>query len=254
MGFKKTLLAFAVLSIVSACSFGQVEVVKKKSLIGVTRPEIVGDRIFVGEDSNPTVADVAVVFVDPAYKFSLVKIRRDGERVEAEKLSDGRLILVGKGKYTIDATLFDPEKGIFNNEYSVELGGTSPKPPKPDDPIPPPAPVDDVPNEYNVGKISLKNAPSDTVLAKQIAGQYESAANLLVGLGGFATVETAIAGLDRQFELKQCRDAETCQKWAAWKSSVVAAMRAEQVRRGNFTRQDWFAMLNEVAAGLRAVK
>jgi len=40
MGFKKTLLAFAVLSIVSACSFGQVEVVKKKSLIGVTRPEI----------------------------------------------------------------------------------------------------------------------------------------------------------------------------------------------------------------------
>lgn len=129
----------------------QVTVDVKKSLVGVTKPEIVGDRIFVGADSNPSVSDVAVVSVDPAWKFQLLKFRRDGQRFQADKLTDTQWIVVGKGKYELAATLFDPEKGIFDDEYSFELGGSpGPKPPEPTPPEPGPSPAPIVETGFRV--------------------------------------------------------------------------------------------------------
>ena len=249
-------LACLLISLLSISAFGQVEVVKKKSLVGVTKPEIVGDRIFVGNDSNPSVSDVAVITVSKDYKFSQLKIKRDGSRVEAEKLANGDLILVGKGVYSVDATLFDPDKGIWNDEFDIVLGGDAPKPdpPKPDpkpDPIPPPS---DIPNEYNVGQIAFSFAPADPDMAKQIAGWYSDGAERLFGTPNLATINKIIQDIDAKFAAKQCRDVATCQAWNDWKQKVVDALRREQIARVMFTREQWYGALNEVAAGLRAVK
>ena len=252
-------LACFLILLCSISCFGQVEVVKKKSLVGVTRPEIIGDRIFIGEDSNPTVADSAIILIDKSWKFSQLKIKRDGLRVEPAKLSNGDLELVGKGSYLIDCTLFDPEKGIYNEEFSVTLGGDSPKPdppkpdpkpPKPDDPVPP----SDIPNEYNVGQIAFSFAPSDPEMAKQISGWYAEGAERLFGTPNLATINKIIQDIDAKFAAKQCRDVVTCQAWNDWKQKVVDALRREQIARVMFTREQWYGALNEIAAGLRAVK
>lgn len=123
----------------------QVTVEVKKSLVGVTSPEIVGQFIFVGADSNPSVADVAIIAVEPGWKFQILKVRRDGVKVSPDKMDDGRYRVAGKGVYDLSAVLFDPEKGIYDEDFRFELGGATPgpQPPKPD-PVPPnpsPAPI-----------------------------------------------------------------------------------------------------------------
>lgn len=124
----RRLLLVAVLLLACLPTFGQVDVEKKKSLLGVTSPEIVGNRIFVGSDSNPSVSDVAVVTVENGWKFQLLKFRRDGARFNPEKLSDSQYIISGKGRYELDATLLDNDKGIWNEEFSFELGGPDVQP------------------------------------------------------------------------------------------------------------------------------
>lgn len=235
-----------VIALLLACSvsFGQVEVVKKKSLLGVTSPEIVGNRIFVGSDSNPSVSDVAVVTVDKSYKFSLLKFKRDGQRFEPEKLGDG-FIVTGKGSYDLDATLFDPDKGIWNNELKFTLGGADPKPdpPKPDDP---PIPVPD--GEFGLAAIAA-NHPNDANNVTIIGNAYRAAANALFGIGNLRTVEASVADINRVFANKVCPTQDICQQWAAWKGRIDNRLREIQAGK-QLTREDWYKALTEISDGM----
>jgi hypothetical protein len=247
-------LAFATVAfLASASGLSQVSVEVKKSLLGVTRPEIVGEYIFVGADSNPSVSDVAVVNVDTSWKFQLLKFRRDGVRFTADKLDDSHWIVAGKGKYELAATLFDPDKGIYDEEFAFTLGGTGPTPPPDPQPDPPPPP-DIVPNAYNVGSIAYTGRPADAPNSSKLAGVYRQAGQFLYGNPRLMTVQDAANWIRQQFDAKQCIDQATCQQWTVWYNSVNQALAAEQRRRGAFTRDDWYRAWLEVAAALEATK
>jgi len=239
-------VAFLIALLACSVSFGQVEVVKKKSLLGVTSPEIVGNRIFVGSDSNPSVSDVAVVNVDPSYKFSLLKFRRDGQRFEPEKFGNGYLI-TGKGVYDLDATLFDPDKGIWNNEIKFALGGAEPKPPKPpDDDVVVPVPV---PGEFGLAEIAATR-PNDANNVSIIGNAYRAAANSLFGIGNLRSVEQSVADINRVFNAKVCPSQEVCQQWATFKAKIDNRIR--EIQQGKqLTREDWYKVLMEIADNMK---
>lgn len=249
---RKYLPFLAVAFFATAATFGQVSVEVKKSLLGVTRPEIVGEYIFVGADSNPSVSDVAVVTVDTSWKFQLLKFRRDGVRFSADKLDDSHWIVAGKGKYELAATLFDPEKGIYDEEFTFTLGGGGPAPPPGPTPDPPPPNI--VPNDYNVGSIAYTGRPADAPNSMKLAGVYRQAGQYLYGNPRLMTVQDAANWIRQQFDAKQCIDQATCQQWTAWYASVNQALGNEQRRRGAFTRDDWLKAWGEVAAALEAAK
>lgn len=237
-------VAFLIALLACSISFGQVEVVKKKSLLGVTSPEIVGNRIFVGNDSNPSVSDVAVVTVDKSYKFSLLKFKRDGQRFEAEKLGDG-FIVTGKGSYELDATLFDSEKGIWNNEFKFTLGGAEPKP-DPPKPVDPPIPVPD--GEFGLASIAATR-PNDANNVTIIGNAYRAAGNALFGIGNLRSVEQSVADINRVFANKVCPSQDVCQQWAAWKGRIDNRLR--EIQQGKqLTREDWYNALMEIADGM----
>lgn len=120
---------------------------EKKALLGVTSPVIQGNRILVGADSNVAVSPVVVLTVETDYKFKRLKARRDGVRIEAESLSETEYLFAGAGKYTVEITVFDPERGIDDTEVNFVLGGKpGPEPDKPDQPDQP-----DVPPEPPAG-------------------------------------------------------------------------------------------------------
>lgn len=180
---KRFALSLAIL-LISLSAFGQVTVEKQKSLLGVTNPVIVGDRIFVGDDSVPVVSDVAVITIDDSYKFSRLKIRRGNERIEPESIGESKYLVAGAGSYVIDVILFDPERGIWDDEFSVELGGKTPTPvPVPDDqddddetepPIPAPIPADGfrVLIVYETSTVSLLPRGQQNILSSPVVRNY----------------------------------------------------------------------------------
>jgi hypothetical protein len=141
----KQLLAIIVALLLSSGAAAQIKTstTEKLALLGVTSPVVQGNRILVGADSNVAVSPVVILEVATDYKFKRLKARRDGQRVEAEPLSETQWLFAGKGKYLVEITVFDPERGIDETELTFEIG-SGPKPPDepsgPDDPNPPPPP------------------------------------------------------------------------------------------------------------------
>ena len=136
-------LALVLLFLMSSTCFGQIELsyTKAKSLVGVTAPRIIGDRIVVGEDSKPSVTSVAIITAKTTSKFVSLKARKSlFESGGLTKISDTEWILSGEGRWKVEATSFDPEKGI--DEASIEIViGPAPDPgPTPPDPGPTPPP------------------------------------------------------------------------------------------------------------------
>jgi hypothetical protein len=220
-----------------------------KSLVGATSPRVVGDRILIGEDSNPQVSSVAIIKVKSSEAFRIKARKSLFEESELVPLSDNEYLLIGEGEYLVEAN-------SLNHERSLKvIVGSSPQPtptptPKPD----PPKPDVTVPNEYNVGLIAYSKAPSDAAMARQIAGYYRINAGKLFGQGGLADIQSVLNQITKEFDSKQCRDQATCQKWAEWKVAVSKALNAEQDKRKIFSRQDWYSALLEVAQALESVK
>ena len=236
----------------------------RKTLVGATNPEVLeGGRILIEGDSQVAespaalikVASVEGVRVIAMLGASIVDlISVDVAIDDASKITTKRYLLVGEGEYTITAISRANES--WDRTAKITIGKPTPKPPKPDDP-PKPDPKPDptpVPNDYNVGSVALKNAPSDPLQAKTIAGWYRIGSAKLYGQGGLADIEQIKREIDQQFASKQCKDQATCQQWDLWKKAVGQAVVAEQVKRKTFTRQDWFAAMNEIATALEAVK
>lgn len=209
--FRNTCTFLLSLVLLSGLAAGQVTVEKQKSLIGITKPVIVGDRIFVGADSNPSVVDVAVIHVDADWKWSLLKCRRDGVRVPVEKVDEITYLVVGKGKYLLDATLFDADRGIWNEEFAFELGGVDPPRPPPDpgpDIDPQPDPEPDVPAPIPVAgfrvlmiyetadKSRMPRGQQDILNSKELRAYLDS--NCVKGSDGY-TPEWRLYDQDIQF-------------------------------------------------------
>ena len=252
---KLTPIFVTALMLICGLASAQVEtqLTRKKALLGVTNPVVQGNRILVGEDSNVAVSDVVLLDVKSDYKFTRLKAKQNGNRIEPEKVGEATYLFAGAGSYVVEVTVFDPEKGIDDKEVTFTIGG-KPSPPGPT-PEPEPEPEPSVvPTEYGVGLVAFQNAPSDTANAKAWAGMYRAKAGQLFGEGGLASIDRILADINTTIGNRQCVDKAKCEQWGVWKTQLDAALKAEQAKRGSFSRQDWFGALNEIASGLEAVK
>jgi len=255
---KLTPIIVTALMLICGLASAQVEtqVVRKKALLGVTNPVVQGNRILVGEDSNVSVSDVVLLEVKSDYKFQRVRARVGGNRVEPEKLADNVYLFAGAGSYQIEITCFDPDRGIDDAELTFDIGGKPPKPEPDPEPEPEPDPKPNVvPNDYNLGQLTYDLAPADSANAAKFAKVYRDGAGKLFGVGGnLASIDRILADIKAAIDGRQCADQAKCAKWGEWKNKLDAAIKAEQNRRGSFSRDDWFAALNEIATALEARK
>ena len=256
---RNKLTAIFVTAALLLCSIAQAQVetqlTRKKALLGVTNPVVQGNRILVGDDSNVAVSDVVLLDIRTDYKFSRLRARQNGNRIEPEKIGDYSYLFAGPGSYVVEVTVFDPDKGIDDAEVSFTIGG-NPKPPEPDptpDPEPEPEPKPDVvPNDYNLGQLTYDETPADQANATKFAKLYRDGAGKLFGVGNLATIDRILGEINTAIANRQCADLAKCEQWGRWKTKLDAAIKAEQTRRGSFSRQDWFAALNEIATALEA--
>lgn len=229
-------------------------------LTGLTSAELLKDsRILVGNESKPALQAAATVSVTHEGKFIRVKARKSFlEFADMQPIGDNRWLIVGSGRYLIEASSFDPDKGLEEKILELVIGGDTPTPPPkpidPPSPIPEPDPVPDIDNEYRLGVVVLTNAPKDIPQAKNIAKFYRDGAAKLYGQGGLQDIAAIVATINTQFANKQCVDRVTCEAWSAWKVKVDAALTAEQKRRRVFTREDWYQALVEIANALEQLK
>lgn len=252
---KLTPIFVTALMLLCSVASAQVEtqVTRKKALLGVTNPVVQGNRILVGEDSNVAVSDVVLLDVKTDYKFTRLKAKQNGNRIEPEKVGEATYLFAGSGSYSVEITVFDPERGIDDREVTFTIGG-KPSPPGPTpEPTPPPDPSV-VPNEYGVGLVAFENAPSDTANAKAWAAMYRAKAGQLFGNGGLASIERILVDINTAVAARQCVDKAKCEQWGVWKTKLDAAIKAEQAKRGSFSRQDWYVALTEIATALEAVR
>ena len=214
--------------------------------------ESLDDRsLLVADDAKLVEQKVAAIKIVTASKFVKVSARKSlFEFADLIKRSETEWFLAGSGKYLIEVTTFDPEKGIEEKRIELVIG-VSPDPipdPKPD-PVPPPKP--DVSNVYNVGQISYQNAPRNPVEANAMSGWYRVGASKLFGANNsLSDIESILKEIDRQFAAKTPKDPG----WEKWRTVVAEAVKAEQIKRKTFSRQDWYSCLIEIAASLEAVK
>lgn len=245
---------------IATTAFAQIELsyTKAKSFPGITQPRLLGARVIGGEDSSSVATPVAIITAKSSSKFVRLKARKSiFESGSLQQIAENEWLLSGEGRWIVEATAFDPEKGIDEASLEVVIGA-APKPePEPEPgpgPGPTPPPPSPVPSDYNIGPTAYSKAPADPSMAKQIATWYRTGSAKLYGQGSLSDIQSIVKEIDRQFDAKQCRDQATCQQWATWKTAVGSALVTEQKRRGTFTRQDWFTALNEIATALEAVK
>lgn len=248
--------AFFVTALLLLCSLVQAQVettvTRKKALLGVTNPQVQGNRILVGDDSNVSVSDVVLLEVKSDYKFQRVKARQNGNRVEPEKLADNVYLFAGAGAYVVEVTVFDPDKGIDDSEVKFDIGG-KPKPPTPPEPTPDPEPQPEVvPNDYGVGLLTYQQAPADAANLQKFAKLYRDQAGKLFGQGGLASIDKILGDISSAVAGRQCSDLAKCEQWGKWKTNLDEAMKAQQAKRGSFSREDWFKALTEVATAMEA--
>ena len=144
-----------VLLLLSSSCFAQLDLSysKRKTLIGVTAPQIVGDEIIVGDDSGtPTLVNGAVIKAKSIYTFIELEVTLNGEEidlsdpVETKEEVDGKTevtskwVVKGEGKYKVTARAVDVNLGFKKSKIEFIIGAL-PRPVDPvDDPVLPPVP------------------------------------------------------------------------------------------------------------------
>ena len=248
-------LILLLIALVAVPAWAQVEttVTRKKALLGVTNPQVQGNRILVGDDSNVSVSDVVLLEVKTDYKFQRLKARQNGNRVEPEKLAENVYLFAGAGSYVCEITVFDPDKGIDDAEIKFDIGAgpPSPVPPKPTPPDPSP---EVVPNDYGVGLLTYQQVPLDAPNLTKFAKVYRDGAGKLFGQGGLASIDKILGDISSSVAGRQCSEQTKCEAWGKWKTNLDEAMKASQAKRGSFSREDWYKALTEVATALEVKK
>lgn len=139
-------------------------------LTGAGNAGVYGDLVVVPVGAgtiHPTAG--AVVTVATEAKFVTVKARRSlFDVAKLTKVSERDWVITGAGRYLVEATSFDPERGIEEAYLEVVVGNTPP-PPDPDNPDPPNPP--DPPPPLDVVQVWAQ-ATNDPLTAQGIASVY----------------------------------------------------------------------------------
>lgn len=265
---SKTAVAWLLL-LAAAC--GQDLTVKARTYYRVPKVELttVGDIVLADSLEPLSVAvreakSVGVVRIDTeASKVEMTVSGEDRQPIQPLKITENIWLIEKPGKWWVDVTAIDFEKGIYGRKLVlVEVGGTPPGPgpgPGPD-PNPDPAP-DDIPNEYGVGKVAFAAAPGEASSLRAYAKIYKQAGDFLFGVPSLKFIDSSnsaqsrdpnrsvLAWLVQQQGLVQCTDQVICDQWAAWRQKVSVALIESQKRR-QFTRQDWYNAFNEISRAL----
>lgn len=135
-----------ILSLSSACCFGQLAVTSEKAtrLLGVESSQTIGDVVLVDPDAN--IKMIPVVIINADTDASNVSFEAsDINRIPVDFIPlDGKSILVSAaGKTWVDVNVIDFEKQIYARTTVVVEVGESPPDPTPPGPEPPgPTPPD----------------------------------------------------------------------------------------------------------------
>lgn len=152
-------------------TYGQIELTFQKSLSlqGLTAPRLVGDVILVDEQSKPVVAPVALVTVKTDYKFVDVTAKKSlFEEAILVKVSDTEYLLGESGRWVIQVTAFDPERGIAKKSTEVVVGDPTQPPTDPTDPKPPTGDYDAIAQDSRKNADQLNDQSTRLALSQSL--------------------------------------------------------------------------------------
>lgn len=167
-----------------------IDIVKVKAVTGAQESQVFKNVVLINDNAELKVVPAAVIKVTTDAAYVQVKARASlfelGTLIEAK---DNQWLLLGTtpGKYAVEVTTFDPDKGIGGAATVVELGPVTPVPPTPPGPVPPgPVPPNPNPDCNNVLQDAFKDLGRRTCgwatglpMRREMAGIYAQAANML---------------------------------------------------------------------------
>lgn len=235
----------------------------RHKLTGVSDPQVFGDSILVEKVNGQSISlkpvgIVRVLAKDPSTKTKIRASDSSRNPLEVKGLGSGFWEISGVGRIWIEVTVFDFKRDIFEDQqFILDIDGTSPGP----DPNPGPTP-DDVPNKYGLGAIAFSKAPREPDTAKEYARIYRQSADFLYGRPSLKSVYSSkhndVANPDKNllaWIVVQQKSVSTSNAdgWKAWHLAINEALIASQ-KKTQFSREDWFAALNEISLALEKVK
>lgn len=244
----KTLTSMLLVFSLAQVALGQVsvDVVKSNVFTGVTSPRIVNDFIlFQQENSAPKLSPAALIKVLTDYKFIKVKARQSlFESGPISKISDTEYLLVGSGKYAVEVTVFDPEKGIDEKIVPIDLGPDTPAPgPDIPTPIPPgPNPIPD--DEFNNLARRVYDLSKNLQKRKEAATVYEDAVKTLTEKPS-STINSVV------IELSSKLNAVIGSDTSLWKP-LVDKVNEDLKSRWPMSRMEYTRYLSLIALGLKS--
>lgn len=155
-------MKFITIFLLLSCScYAQLDLTysKRKSLAGITTPQLVGEEVVIGDDSGtPTVINGVVIQTISKYEFVELEVLRNGEEIEprdpvsVKREVEGKTetitkwVVKGEGIYKVTARAVDMKLGFKKAKIDF-LIGVNPNPrPIPIDPVVPPTPIPIVDN------------------------------------------------------------------------------------------------------------
>jgi hypothetical protein len=238
--------AFLILTGISS-AFGQIELSYSKSLSlqGVTAPRLAGDLVLVGADSKPTISEVAIINVASEYKFVDVVAKKSlfDEGVLVPIGDKGtEFILAGEGRWLVQATAFDPEKGIAKKSIEVLIG----PPPKPIEPIEPVVPPSDF---ASIAKSSRANADmvNDPATRQALGNAIVIAVASVPFTASLDDAKTAMVNAIENTLLLRTGNSRFASWTDRWRRPLNTAILAANITQ----TKDYLACMTQVAEALR---
>lgn len=245
MFYRLLLIPFLLSAMLNKLAIAELDVTVTKSqvLSGVKNPKVIQSFVtFDSEDSKPAFQPAAFIKVTTDYKFVRVRARQNlFEATIVIKLSDTEFILLGSGKYAVDVTAFDPERGIDEKNLVIDLGDVVPPDPTPT-PGPSPNP-NTVPDDQfnNIGKRTQEWSKS-LEKRKELGALYRQASKLLT--------DSPISTINDATMLITDSKAKLLGSDSPKYSTLFENLNADLRSRWPLSRMDYALYLAAIASGL----
>lgn len=221
---------------------------KSKAIAGLFDPQIVAGRILVAEKSTPTVAEVAIIQCVAPAKFVRVKARKSlYESVELTRIDDTHWLLEGTGRFSVEATSFDPEVGVDEAQIEVILGGVGPPPP----PVEPPT---NPGNFADIAKVSRDGASSlnDPLTANRLVEALKAIQPKIASMETLQVAQSAVV-LEIETVLRQRTGESRTKDWLGlWRRPLNNAIEAAKASGRIKSPSDYAAVVAAMATGLES--
>jgi hypothetical protein len=245
MFYRLLLIPFLMSAMLNKLAIAELEVAVTKTqvLSGVKNPKVIQSFVvFDNEGSKPAFQPAAFLTVTTDFKFVRVRARQNlFESTIVVKLSETEYILLGSGKYAVDVTAFDPERGIEEKNLVVDLGDVAPPDPTPT-PGPSPSP-NTVPDDQfnNIGK-RTKDWSKSLEKRKELGALYRQASKLLT--------DSPIATINDATTLITDSKAKLLGSDSPKYSTLFENLNADLRSRWPLSRMDYALYLSAIATGL----